>query len=294
MKKFAPILILLAGVLWGSMGLFVRKLNSMGLVSMDIVALRAIVTSIALFLYLLLFQRSMLRIRILDIWCFLGTGICSIVFFNVCYFKAITLTSLSVAAVLLYTAPAIVMVLSYFLFGEPMTKRKLLALLMTLCGCTLVTEVVGNWSDFSAPGVLAGLGAGFGYALYSIFSRYALERGYRSLTITFYTFFIAGVVSLFLCNARQIATVACADGSMLAFSCAFGVLCTVIPYLTYTIGLKYVENSKASILASVEPVTASILGVCFFRESLGFSEIMGILSVLGAMIVCSSKNSIES
>jgi drug/metabolite transporter (DMT)-like permease len=199
-----------------------------------------------------------------------------------------------VAAVLLYTAPAIVMVLSYFLFGEPMTKRKLLALLMTLCGCTLVTEVVGNWSDFSAPGVLAGLGAGFGYALYSIFSRYALERGYRSLTITFYTFFIAAVVSLFLCNARQIAAVACADGSMLAFSCAFGVLCTVIPYLTYTIGLKYVENSKASILASVEPVTASILGVCFFRESLSFSEIMGILLVLGAMIVCSSKNSIES
>jgi drug/metabolite transporter (DMT)-like permease len=294
MKKFAPILILMAGVLWGSMGLFVRKLNSMGLASMDIVALRAIVTSIALFLYLLLFQRSMLRIRIRDIWCFLGTGICSIVFFNVCYFEAITLTSLSVAAVLLYTAPAIVMVLSYFLFGEPMTKRKLLALLMTLCGCTLVTEVVGNWSDFSAPGVLAGLGAGFGYALYSIFSRYALERDYRSLTITFYTFFIAAVVSLFLCNARQVATVACADGSMLAFICAFGVLCTVVPYLTYTIGLKYVENSKASILASVEPVTASILGVCFFRESLGFSEIMGILLVLGAMIVCSSKNSIES
>jgi drug/metabolite transporter (DMT)-like permease len=294
MKKFAPILILLAGVLWGSMGLFVRKLNSMGLTSMDIVALRAIVTSIALFLYLLLFQRSMLRIRIRDIWCFLGTGICSIVFFNVCYFKAITLTSLSVAAVLLYTAPAIVMVLSYFLFGEPMSKRKLLALLMTLCGCALVTEVVGNWSDFSVPGVLAGLGAGFGYALYSIFSRYALERGYRSLTITFYTFFIAAAVSLFLCNARQVATVACAGRSMLAFICAFGVLCTVVPYLTYTIGLKYVENSKASILASVEPVTASILGVCFFRESLGFSEIMGILLVLGAMIVCSSKNSIEN
>jgi drug/metabolite transporter (DMT)-like permease len=289
MKRFAPILILLAGVLWGSMGLFVRKLNSLGLASLDIVALRAIVTAIALFLYLFLFQRSLLKIRIRDIWCFLGTGICSIVFFNVCYFKAITLTSLSVAAVLLYTAPAIVMVLSYFLFGEPMTKRKFLALLMTLCGCALVTGVVGNWSDFSAMGVLAGLGAGFGYALYSIFSRYALERGYHSLTITFYTFFIAAVVSLFLCNVGQVAAVACASGSMFVFTCAFGVLCTVVPYLTYTIGLNYVENSKASILASVEPVTASILGVWFFRESLCFSEIVGIVLVLGAMVICSAK-----
>jgi drug/metabolite transporter (DMT)-like permease len=286
MKRLAPFLILLAGVLWGSMGLFVRKLNSLGLASMDIVALRAIVTAIALLLYLSLFQRSLLKIRIRDIWCFLGTGICSIVFFNVCYFKAITLTSLSMAAVLLYTAPAIVRVLSYFLFGESMTKRKILALLMTLCGCTLVTGVVGNSADFSAWGVLAGLGAGFGYALYSIFSRYALERGYHSLTITFYTFSIAAVVSLFLCNAGKTAAVACTSGSMLIFCCAFGVLCTVVPYLTYTIGLKYVENSKASILASVEPVTASILGVCFFGEALSFSEFVGILLVLGGMVVC--------
>jgi drug/metabolite transporter (DMT)-like permease len=289
MKRFAPILILLAGVLWGSMGLFVRKLNALGLGSMDIVALRAIVTAIVLFLYLLLFQRSLLKIRIRDIWCFLGTGICSIVFFNVCYFKAITLTSLSVAAVLLYTAPAIVMVLSYFLFGEPMTKRKLLALLMTLCGCALVTGVVGNWADFSALGVLYGLGAGFGYALYSIFSRFALERGYHSLTITFYTFFLAAIVSLFLCNAGQVAAMARASGSMILFSCSFGVLGTVVPYLTYTFGLKFVENSKASILASVEPVTATIVGVCFFQESLCFSEIVGILLVLGAMVVCSPK-----
>jgi drug/metabolite transporter (DMT)-like permease len=192
------------------------------------------------------------------------------------------------AAVLLYTAPAIVMVLSYFLFGESMTKRKLLALLMTLCGCVLVTGVVG--ADFSALGVLYGLGAGFGYALYSIFSRFALERGYHSLTITFYTFFLAAIVSLFLCDAGQVLAVAQADGSMLLFSCALGLLGTVVPYLTYTLGLKYVENSKASILASVEPVTASILGVCFFRESLGFSEILGILLVLGAMVICSLKS----
>jgi drug/metabolite transporter (DMT)-like permease len=290
MKRSAPFFIFLAGVLWGSMGLFVRKLNALGLASMDIVALRAMVTAIALFFYLFLFQRSLLKIRIRDIWCFLGTGICSIVFFNVCYFKAITLTSLSMAAVLLYTAPAIVMVLSYFLFGESMTKRKIFALVMTLCGCTLVTGVVGDWADFSALGVMAGLGAGFGYALYSIFSRYALERGYHSLTITFYTFFIAAFVSLFLCNTGQVMAVSCASGSMLAFCCAFGVLCTVVPYLLYTIGLKYVENSKASILASVEPVTASILGVCLFREHLSFSEIVGILLVLGAMVVCGKES----
>jgi drug/metabolite transporter (DMT)-like permease len=288
MKKFALALILLAGMLWGSMGLFVRKLNTLGMTSMEIVALRALVTAITLFLYLFLFERKMLKIHLQDIWCFFGTGICSIVFFNVCYFKAITIISLSVAAVLLYTAPAIVMVLSYFLFGEKMTKRKVTALFMTLLGCALVTGVLSDWGSVSGLGILTGLGAGLGYALYSIFSRYALERGYHSLTITFYTFLVATIFSFVIGNGSKAVAVATSSLSMLAFSCAFGVLCTVVPYLAYTVGLNYVENSKASIFASIEPVTATILGMVIFHESVSLSEILGMALVIGALVVCNS------
>lgn len=286
MKKLAPLFIILAGVLWGSMGLFVRTLNARGLESMDIVALRAIVTAVALFLFLLFYDRKLLKIKLRDIWCFLGTGICSIIFFNYCYFKAIMMTSLSVAAVLLYTAPAIVMVLSFFLFGEKFTKRKLAALIMTFVGCVLVTGVIGDSVQLSAGGILAGLGAGFGYALYSIFGRYALERGYHSLTITFYTFLVAALGTLVLSDIRTVAETVTAGAPMFLFAVAFGVLCTVIPYLTYTIGLKYVENSKASIIASVEPVTATLLGVVLFGEALTVEGVVGTLLVLGALVVC--------
>jgi drug/metabolite transporter (DMT)-like permease len=271
------------------MGLFVRKLNALGLSSMEIVALRVSVTSIALGLYLLLFQRRLLKIRIRDIWCFLGTGICSIVFFNACYFTAITLTSLSVAAVLLYTAPAIVMVLSCLLFGEKMTAKKLLSLLMTLFGCVLVTGVLENGGDISGAGILAGLGAGLGYALYSIFGRYALEKGYHSLTITFYTFLTASIASLFTGNIGHVAAVAVESSSMLLFCFAFGILCTVIPYLVYTIGLNYIENSRASILASIEPVTATVLGIFVFQEPVSLMEVVGMALVVGAFIVCRER-----
>jgi drug/metabolite transporter (DMT)-like permease len=247
------------------------------------------VTGIAMFFYLLLFQRNYLKIHIRDIWCFLGTGICSIVFFNVCYFKAITLTSLSVAAVLLYTAPAFVMVMSYFLFGEKMTKRKLLALIMTFLGCVFVTGIFTDMGNVSAFGILCGFGAGFGYALYSIFSRYALEKGYHSLTITFYTFFIAAIVSFFLGNGGYVVSVVTGSGSILAFSIVFGIVCTVVPYLIYTIGLNYVENSTASIIASIEPVTATVLGVVLFHETLSLSGAVGVVLVLGALVMCREK-----
>ncbi|MCI5828837.1 MAG: DMT family transporter [Lachnospiraceae bacterium] len=289
MKKFAPILILIAGVLWGSMGLFVRTLNAQGLASMEIVGLRATVTVVALFLFLLLFDRKLFKICWKDLWCFLGTGICSIVFFNFCYFKAITLTSLSVAAILLYTAPAIVMVLSYFLFQEKLTKRKLLALVMTFVGCVLVTGILTETGNVTAGGILVGLGAGLGYALYSIFSRYALERGYTSLTITFYTFLIAAIGSFFFADMGKVARVAMNGGGNLFFCLAFGVLCTVVPYLTYTLGLQYVENGKASIIASVEPVTATLLGAVLFHEKLTVSGVLGIVLVLAALMICNNK-----
>ena len=70
MKKAAPFLILLAGMLWGSMGLFVRTLNGRGLESMGIVSLRAIVTAVSMLIFLLIFDRRCLRIKLRDIWCF--------------------------------------------------------------------------------------------------------------------------------------------------------------------------------------------------------------------------------
>lgn len=304
MKKIGPLLVLSAGILWGMIGLFVRKLNLFGFSSMDIVALRGITTSLLLFIFLLVLDKKKLVIKIKDLWCFIGTGIFSIVFFNYCYFKAITLTSLSVAAILLYTAPAIVMVLSAILFREKITKMKLLSLLLTFVGCVFVTGIVsgiisgfganagfgaGGTNYISFYGILVGFGAGLGYALYSIFSRYALERGYHSLTISFYTFLFAMIGTAPFVDYSVIGTICRADFGIVGFVLLFGLLSTVLPYIAYTRGLEDMENGKASIIASIEPVTATLLGVIVYQEKLSFFEIAGVLLVLGA-IVLSSKD----
>lgn len=193
------------------------------------------------------------------------------------------------AAILLYTAPAIVMVLSYFLFGEKMTKRKLLSLVMTFAGCMLVTGILTETGSVSAGGLLTGLGAGLGYTLYSIFSCYALAEGYASLTITFYTFLIAAAASCFLTDMGKVVGVMAAGAGSFFFCLAFCVLCTVVPYLTYTLGLQYVENGKASIIASVEPVTATLLGVLLFHEKLTITCVIGVVLVLAALAICNDK-----
>lgn len=286
MKKPASFFVLLAGILWGTMGIYVRRLNALGFTTMEIVAVRSVVTAVLLLCILFFYNKEMLKIRLKDIWCFAGTGILSIVFFNYCYFKAITMTSLSVAAVLLYTAPAIVMVLSAFLFREKITIVKMISLAAIFAGCVFVTGLAGGAKSLNVAGILAGLGAGFGYALYSIFSRYAIERGYHSLTISFYTFVFASVGVLPLADINIIYDACVKDLGIAGFYLVFALVSTVAPYILYTLGLTGLENSKASIIASIEPVTATVLGIVLFHEKMTIHNVIGILLVLGAIVIC--------
>lgn len=288
MKNKPLIAVLTAGTFWGFMGLFARKLNAAGFGALEVAQTRITTGLVLVGLYLLLFNREALRIRLKDVWCFLGTGIISLLLFSVCYFNALTYTSLSVAAILLYTAPICVMLMSVFLFKESMTAQKVLALILAFAGCILVSGI-GADASVSWIGVLLGLGSGFFYALYSIFSRYAINRGYGAWTITFYTFLFCSTGCALLCDWDVIYTVAKADSSILLWILGLGFVTAFLPYVLYSYALENMESSKASILASVEPVVGTICGVFIFHEPISVLNILGIALVLGAIVVLNSK-----
>lgn len=285
MKKMAPLFVLLAGCLWGSMGIFVRGLQVYGFDSMDIVFLRVSGAMLVLGLWMLLFAREKLRIRIRDVWCFLGTGIVSIVFFNFCYFSTIQMTSLSVAAIMLYTAPAIVTVLGIFLFKESFHPVKITALLLAFAGCMLVTGVLTEGAALTPVGILLGLGSGFGYAMYSIFGRYATEKGYTSVTISFYTFLFGMVGTCFFVKPVAIADTIRQQPACLPLVCGLVLFNTLAAYICYTIGLSYMEAGKASILASVEPVVASLIGFLLYKENMDGMTLAGVVFVLVSAVI---------
>lgn len=288
------LLVLAAGSMWGCMGLLVRPLNEVGLVTMDICFLRGFVTFAVMFAGLVLFDRESLKIKIKDIWCFVGTGALSVSFFNFSYFKTITLTSLSVAAVLLYTAPAFVMVMSFFLFKERMTKQKVVALFLAFVGCVLVSGIVTGGGELNGKGLLVGLGAGFGYALYSIFGRYALQRGYGSLTITFYTFLFATVTTVFLTDLSSIINIVEMHPRIGVYGAFMILLVTLFPYLCYTKGLSGMENTKASVMASIEPVVATVLGIIIYKEEMTFESTFGMILVLVSIVILNSNEKKKS
>ena len=84
--NLSAVYVLLAGSLWGLMGLLVRTLNAEGLGSMEITFVRGIITFTVMLMGLLALDRKALKVRVRDLWCFVGTGAFSVAFFNFCYF----------------------------------------------------------------------------------------------------------------------------------------------------------------------------------------------------------------
>ena len=280
-------LVVLAGICWGMMSIFVRGLTSCGLTSMEIMSLRAWLSVVLMLVWFLLRKPSLLKVRPHDLWMFVGSGILSLTFFSYCYFRSILISGASVAVVLLYTSPAFVMLMSSFVFQEKFTRRKLLALLLTIGGCVLVAGLIGSGASLSPFALLLGLGAGFGYALYSIFAGLAVKK-YSSLTITFYTFLFSGLTMPFLIDFSNLQTILSAELlHLLPYLIGITLVGTVIPYLAYTAGLSQMEAGNAAVLVTVEPMVGTLLGIFVWQEATSPSKLAGIAMIFLAVLMLS-------
>ena len=275
--------ILAAAALWGIIGVWNRNLMAAGLSPIGIVVVRNFGGMLLLLAVFAVKDRGVFRVRREHLKYFFGTGIISVVLFTSCYFSCQKICSLAVASILLYTAPSFVVILSAMLWKEPVTKKKLLALALTLVGCACVCGVFDGGLTVTFTGILLGLGAGFFYALYSISGRYALAH-YSCMTVTVWTFIFAGPASLVMLRPAEMRAVFTAPSAWL-LAAGLVVFSTVAPYILYTRGLARVESGKASIMASLEPVVAALAGVLIFGEPMGLLTLLGILCVLAGVYI---------
>ena len=164
-----------------------------------------------------------------------------------------------------------------------------MALLLAFGGCVLVSGISGEGITFT--GLLLGLGSGMGYGLYSILGTVALRK-YSPYVVTTYTFLVAAIGSWVICKpADMLSKFEKADDlTGLIFFCILTAMVTaVIPFLSYTLGLRGVEASKAGIMATLEPVVATLVGILCFSETLTILSGMGIVMVLAAVIILNIK-----
>lgn len=280
--------VLAAGAMWGTISIFIRHLDGAGLSALQVCLIRTLLAWLITGAFLAIRSPQLLSIRLRDCWYFIGTGVISYTLFSTCYFMAVAMSQVSVAVMLLYTSPVFVTLLSAVIFHERMTRRKWLALVCTVTGCVLVAGVFQGHLAVPLPALALGLASGFLYALYSIFGRFALNR-YDPLTVTFYTFTFATAAMLPLGHPGYIFEVLMGDPSLWLWVAGIAIVCSVLPYFLYTVGLQYMESGKAAIMATIEPFVGSAVGIFFFAEPHGPLKLIGMALILGSVIILNKR-----
>lgn len=275
--------IIAAAVLWGSIGVAGRVAFRAGVTPLEAAFLRALIAFLAVGSIVLATDPSLLRIRRGDLGLFAAFGAVSIAAFFFVYLYAISRTTVATAAILLYTAPVFVIILSALLFREPFTRAKGIAVLLAFAGCVLVVRGYDPAAlRVNLPGVLAGLASGLTYAMYSIFGKTALRRYSPITTLTYALGFgavILGAAALPL-GAVRLAHPSAAWASIVYLA----LITTLLAQWLYLAGLRHVEAGRASLVATLEPVIAAILGFALLGEGLERWQILGGALVLSAVL----------
>ena len=280
MKKY-DILILLAGCTWGVIGLFTRHLAAFGVTSPGVLIIRSGGCAALFLVWALIKDPKLLRVRWKDAWLVLLFGLVTFAF-TFCYYQSIAYGSLSAACTLMYSAPVFVMVMSLFFFGERFSRRKLMALLCAVAGCTLVSGVLEGDSTLSTAGVVFGLLAGIGYATYSVCIKALSNRGCEPLTINVWGWLIAAVTGLIIWGPAPAAPMT--ESLPNALWClGLIVISGFLPALFYSLGLRGEEAGRGAVIASVEPVVASLTGFIAFGEAPSPPGVVGVVLVLAAV-----------
>ena len=287
MKKTALIYVILAGMLWGTSGVFFNLLEPYGFSSLQMTTMRAVISAICMVVYLAIKDKKLLKPKGRELILFLCSGV-SIFITASCYFLSIDASSVTTAVILMYTAPVFVMAFSCLFLGEKFTLAKGVSVLFVIVGCALVSGVVGGMV-ISLKGVIFGLISGIAYAAYSIFTKISSMRGANSLTGSMYSFSIMSIIAVFASDTVGIVKTAAASPSAIILIVGIGVCTCFLPYVFYNLALKALPAGTVSAMVIIEPVAASLFSV-FMGERLGVPAKVGIVLVLGAVVVLSKSD----
>lgn len=276
------IMIFLAGILWGSIGLFVKLLTGVG-ASSSLAAFMRLFMGFCILVPILFFMGRGFKMFKIDktslLQCLL-LGVLSQALFNYCYNMCIGNVGVATASILLYTAPVFVSVMAVAFFKESIGKLKITALLLNIFGCFLMVTG-GNIAmlKISSLGVIFGLASAFLYSLVTIIGKIASGKTHP-FTVVLYSF-LFGWLTLGVITRPWELIVVISGSEFWLYVFGYGLIPTVGSYLLYMEGLsKNLELSRVPILASIETVVATLIGVLLFNEKIAFINILGIICLL--------------
>ena len=286
MNKLSVLYIMIAGILWGTSGIFTTNLREFGFDSLQMASARNVVAAVCMLIFSAVTLRRKMRISFKRLLLIAVSGV-GLYGTGAFYYAAMKAASLSVAVVLMYLAPVIVMIVSVLFMGESFTCIKGIAIVAALVGTALVTGIIGGLR-VSVMGIILGVLSGISYSIYNICVKLEMRRGDNPIIATTYCFVFAAILSLFFANPVTTVKMTIENpAQILPWILPLGVVTSVIPYLVYTYAMKKIPAGVATAMGSVEPLTATLVSIIFYNEPITVFSVIGIFLILGAVVMLS-------
>jgi len=285
--------VILAALLWGVSGSSAKFLFNSGVTPFQLVQLRLTIAVGVLLGWLLLRSPARLKIDRKDILYFalfgtVGMGLCQFT-----YLFAISRIHVAAAILLQYLAPSFIALYALVFARERLSWPTLVALLGATSGCYLV---VGAYTldllTMNLAGIVSGILSAVTFAWYSIHGEYGMRR-YNPWTVLFYALLFAGIVwNIFYPPLEAFRH----NYGLLEWGWILyiGVCGTLLPFGLYLQGVNYIRATRASITATLEPITAGIVSYLFLNEIMGPLQIFGGVLVIGSIILLQVKQEYDA
>lgn len=284
-KGVAYGLMALAAIMWATSGTLTVLALDAGAKVMQVTVFAGVFTTIILLPMIAAFDPKSLRIKKEDFLPLFAFSLITGTFFSIAWYMCVDLTGVATAVILLYAYPSIVTVASVFLLKERMTRGKAIALPLTFIGCVLVAGAkdLEEGFSFNMIGVALGLYTALAGAVYYIWGKKFLDK-YSANTVILYmtALSLPGIVIL----ANPIAIFdnpISTDAWMYIF--AIGLFPGTIGFVVSMVALNHIEASKASIVASIEPVAAVVIAFLVLSDQLTLLQGVGVFLVFTGVIL---------
>lgn len=269
-----------AALLWGALGVLGKAAQAEGVAPLEIAFWRALGGGALFAAHALATGARLPRGRALASTA--GFGLVGVSVFYGAYQLAVRAGGASLAAVLLYTAPAFVAVLAWWRLGEAMGRREVLGVIATIGGVALVSLGSGDGAHLGAAAIGWGLLAGATYALYYIWGKRAFAQ---HAPVALYAVAMP-VGALGLVPFIELGPRTATAWALLA---AMAIASTYLAYLAYATGLRQLPATRASVIASIEPIVAAALAAAIFDERLAPLSWAGAAVVVATAVVLSTR-----
>lgn len=282
-KRFVALLLLISAILSGFTGAYIRTLNDIGFTLGQITFMFLSFTAIVMFIGIMIYDRSMLKIHKEHIHLFIILGIAKGIM-DYTYVVSLNTNAMSFATVLQMTSPFFIMIIAAIFFREKITTNLLLSLVVFILGAMFVSNV-DPYRDLSVgSGFAIGLTSGLMLAIVIIMTKIITSKGYHPVAVVFYGFAIGSLILLPFTDYNNWGELVM-DGKNITIVLAFAIFCTLIPYTLDGIGIKHLKPMTVSIIMTMEVIFSTIVGVVMFREGITWMSVIGIALVIVSIIM---------